>query len=66
MSKNSGVKTEENISELGNVDQIREILFGSQSRELSRKFEKIENSINLSKMKCVQRLSKINMILMRE
>lgn len=45
MSKNNNVKTEDNISELGNVDQIREILFGSQSRELSDKFEKIENSI---------------------
>lgn len=35
-----------NISELGNVDQIREILFGSQSRELQDRFEKIESSIN--------------------
>ena len=37
---------QENISELGNVDQIREILFGSQSRELQERFEKLENSIN--------------------
>jgi hypothetical protein len=33
------------ISQLGNVDQIREILFGSQSREMKEKFEKLENSI---------------------
>jgi len=33
------------ISQLGNVDQIREILFGSQSRELKEKFEKIESSM---------------------
>lgn len=39
-------KTKDNdISQLGNVDQIREILFGSQSRELKEKFEKLENSI---------------------
>jgi DNA repair exonuclease SbcCD ATPase subunit len=40
------INTKENdISQLGNVDQIREILFGSQSREMKEKFEKLENSI---------------------
>lgn len=34
------------ISQLGNVDQIREILFGSQARELQERFDKLENSIN--------------------
>jgi len=34
-----------NTPQLGNVDQIREILFGSQSRELKDRFESIENSI---------------------
>jgi hypothetical protein len=33
------------ISQLGNVDQIREILFGSQSRELQERFKKLEASI---------------------
>jgi uncharacterized phage infection (PIP) family protein YhgE len=37
---------QDDISELGNVDQIREILFGSQSRELQERFDKLENSIN--------------------
>ena len=37
--------TDNGISQLGNVDQIREILFGSQSRELKEKFEKIEASM---------------------
>jgi hypothetical protein len=40
------ITTDEN--QLGNVDQIREILFGSQSRELSKRFEKIENDIKRS------------------
>ena len=35
----------DDISQLGNVDQIREILFGSQSRELQERFEKLEESI---------------------
>ncbi len=39
-------QTKENdLSQLGNVDQIREILFGSQSREMKEKFEQLEASI---------------------
>ncbi len=36
---------ENDLSQLGNVDQIREILFGSQSREMKEKFEQLEASI---------------------
>jgi protoporphyrinogen oxidase len=36
---------ENDLSQLGNVDQIREILFGSQSREMKERFEKLDNSI---------------------
>ena len=36
------------INETGNVDQIREILFGSQSRELNKRFEKLESDIKRS------------------
>jgi len=45
MSKENKPKQENDISQLGNVDQIREILFGSQSRELNERFEKIEKNI---------------------
>jgi len=45
MSKNETNKPENDIAQLGNVDQIREILFGSQSRELKEKFDKLEASI---------------------
>ena len=45
MSKTETNKTENDIAQLGNVDQIREILFGSQSRELKEKFDKLEASI---------------------
>ncbi|QSZ41377.1 hypothetical protein GJV85_04400 [Sulfurimonas aquatica] len=47
MSKEANTKPDNDISQLGNVDQIREILFGSQSRELKEKFDKIEESIKL-------------------
>lgn len=42
---------EENLTgteDLGNVEQIREILFGSQARELSKKIEKLELNIKKS------------------
>jgi len=45
MGKEHTHKTENDIAQLGNVDQIREILFGSQSRELKEKFDKLEASI---------------------
>jgi len=45
MSKAETKKAESDIAQLGNVDQIREILFGSQSRELKEKFDKLEASI---------------------
>jgi hypothetical protein len=43
MSKEN--KTNDELSQLGNVDQIREILFGSQSRELKERFEQLDASI---------------------
>ena len=45
MGKENTSKPENDIAQLGNVDQIREILFGSQSRELKEKFDKLEASI---------------------
>jgi len=45
MSKDKTNKQENDIAQLGNVDQIREILFGSQSRELKERFDKLESSI---------------------
>ncbi|QEZ88948.1 hypothetical protein [Aliarcobacter cibarius] len=46
MQENKKLSSE--TSELGNVDQIREILFGSQSRELNKRFEKLEIDIKRS------------------
>ncbi len=45
MKKEENVNQNGDISQLGNVDQIREILFGSQSRELQDKANKIEESL---------------------
>ena len=54
-------KVSNDSGELGNVDQIREILFGSQSRELNKRFEKLEVDIKRSfddlksKIECSQK-----------
>jgi len=45
MSNANNKAKENDLSQLGNVDQIREILFGSQSREMKEKFDKLESSI---------------------
>ena len=50
--ENSNTQT----SEFGNVEQIREILFGSQSRELKEKFETIENTIETMNREIVQKI----------
>ncbi len=41
-------KVSNDSGELGNVDEIREILFGSQSREWNKRFEKLEVDIKRS------------------
>lgn len=46
MKKETAIQQNSDISEVGNVDQIREILFGSQEREVQERFEKLENSID--------------------
>lgn len=46
--KDNAQKTHNDIGQLGNVDQIREILFGSQTRELNKRFEKLENDFKRS------------------
>ncbi|MGE0050803.1 MAG: hypothetical protein AB7S49_04695 [Arcobacter sp.] len=46
--KDNTQNTGNEISQLGNVDQIREILFGSQTRELNKRFEKLESDFKRS------------------
>lgn len=45
MKKEENVEQSSDLSQLGNVEQIREILFGSQSREVQEKFDKLEESM---------------------
>lgn len=52
-------KPTNDISQLGNVDQIREILFGSQSRELKEKFKKLETSIEAMQTEMRKKMEQI-------
>ena len=52
-------KPTNDISQLGNVDQIREILFGSQSRELKEKFKKLETSIDAMQTEMRKKMEQI-------
>lgn len=45
MKQDNNPQKNNDISQLDNVDQIKEILFGSESRASDERFEKIENSI---------------------
>ena len=56
MKKERKNKKDNDISQLGNVDQIREILFGSQSRELKDKFDSIENSLKTMNREISQKI----------
>ncbi len=46
MKQNSGVKK---VEGLGNVDQIREIIFGSQMRELDQRFSQMDTALQTLK-----------------
>ncbi len=46
MKQNNGAKK---VEGLGNVDQIREIIFGSQMRELDQRFSKMETALQTLK-----------------
>ncbi len=46
MSEEKRSKEENEISQLGNVDKIRDVLFGLESKEIKDRFEQIESSIN--------------------
>ena len=56
MNEENVASSSKETPELGNVERIREILFGSQSRELKEKFETIENTIETMNREIVQKI----------
>lgn len=56
MSNKNNNKSENELGQLGNVDQIREILFGSQTRDLNKRFEKLESDIKRSQNEILSKI----------
>ena len=59
--------TKEEIRErLGNIDQIRDIIFGSQIRELDTRFNKIESDLSNLQQDMQNRLDQVKTVLITE
>jgi hypothetical protein len=59
--------TKEEIRErLGNIDQIRDIIFGSQIRELDTRFNKIESDLSNLQQDMQHRLDQVKTVLITE
>lgn len=59
--------TKEEIRErLGNIDQIRDIIFGSQIRELDTRFNKIESDLSNLQQDMQNRLDQVKTVLLTE
>lgn len=59
--------TKEEIRErLGNIDQIRDIIFGSQIRELDTRFNKIESDLSNLQQDMQNRIEQVKTILITE
>ncbi len=62
----SELSKEEMRDRLGNIDQIRDIIIGSQLREFNTRFGKIENDISLIDQEMRDRLEEIKTTLLGE
>lgn len=62
----SELSKEEMRDRLGNIDQIRDIIIGSQLREFNTRFSKIENDIALIEQEMRDRLEEVKTTLLGE
>lgn len=62
----SELSKEEMRDRLGNIDQIRDIIIGSQLREFNTRFGKIENDISLIEQEMRDRLEEVKTTLLGE
>ncbi len=53
------IKKEEMYDKLGNIDQIRDIIFGAHLREYNNRFEKLENDLTLIHQEMRDRLMQL-------
>ncbi|MBD2181697.1 hypothetical protein [Aerosakkonema funiforme] len=60
------ITKEEMRERLGNIDQIRDIIFGPQLREYNNRFDKIESDISLVQQEMRDRIDQVRTILSTE
>ncbi len=62
-----GELTKEEMRErLGNIDQIRDIIFGAQLREYSARFDKIESDVSMIQQEMRDRIDQVKNVLSTE
>lgn len=62
----SEISKEEMRERLGNIDQIRDIIFGPQLREYDNRFEKIESDISLLQQEMRDRIDQVKTVVSTE
>lgn len=62
----SEISKEEMRERLGNIDQIRDIIFGPQLREYDNRFEKIESEISLLQQEMRDRIDQVKTVVSTE
>jgi len=60
------ISKEEMRERLGNIDQIRDILFGGQAREYNNRFEQLESNLSLIQQNLQDRIEQMRMALLSE
>lgn len=62
----SGITREEMRDRLGNIDQIRDIIFGAKLREYDSRIDKLESSISLVEQDMRERVEQVKQSLLTE
>lgn len=62
----SGLSRDEMRERLGNIDQIRDIIFGSQLREYDGRIDKIESNISLLEQDMHERIEQVKTVCLTE
>ena len=60
------ISKEEMRERLGNIDQIRDILFGGQAREYNNRFEQLESNLSLVQKNLTDRIEQTRVALLSE
>jgi len=60
------LKKEEIYDKLGNIDQIRDIIFGAQLRDYNGRFEKLESDLNNYRQELLDRINEVKISISAE